>query len=113
MGWNKGLEALMNTEGADADEKGGDNRGVDFSFGKKMPFTQDDVKDILSGEQFTKMVKSGLLEEPIALVYKWGYYLTMEGSSSKWAIKATADFIGEKRGTTSSLGTKMRWIRKW
>ena len=62
-GWNEGLKELMNTDGADANEKGGDNRGVDFSFGKKTPWTQGDVKDILFGEEVTKMVKSGSLED--------------------------------------------------
>ena len=44
--------------------------GVDFSFQGKTPTTQDDVKEILFGEEVTKMMKGGNLSDPIALLYK-------------------------------------------
>ena len=86
MGWNNGLEKLMSAEENISGE-------VDFSFRGKTPTTQSDVKDILFGDVVTTMVKSGNLAEPMALLYKWGYYLTMEGCSLNWTSKATMDYI--------------------
>ena len=64
-----------------------------FRFEEKTPTTQDDVKEILFGEEVTKMTKAGNLAEPMALLYKWGYYLTMEGCSLKWTSNATIEYI--------------------
>ena len=86
MGWNNGLERLMKAEENISGQ-------VDFSFRGKTPTTQADVKDILFGDVVTTMVKSGNLAEPMALLYKWGYYLTMEGCSLNWTSKATMDYI--------------------
>ena len=86
MGWNTGLATLMKPE---ENIRG----GVDFSFRGKTPTTQDDVKEILFGEEVTKMVKSGNLTEPMALLYKCGYYLTMEGYSLNWTSNATIEYI--------------------
>ena len=86
MGWNNGLERLMKAEENISGQ-------VDFSFRRKTPTTQADVKDILFGDVVTTMVKSGNLAEPMALLYKWGYYLTMEGCSLNWTSKATMDYI--------------------
>ena len=63
MGWNTGLAKLMKPE---ENIRG----GVDFSFRGKTPTTQDDVKEILFGEEVTKMMKGGNLSDPIALLYK-------------------------------------------
>ena len=71
MGWKNGLEKLMKAEENISGE-------VDFSFRGKTLTTQADVKEILSGDEVTTMVKSGNLAEPMALLYKWGYYLAME-----------------------------------
>ena len=43
------------------------------------------------------------MAEPIALLYKWGYYLTMEGCSLNWATDATSDYI-KSRGYNIELG---------
>ena len=86
MGWNTGPAKLMKPE---ENTRG----GVDFSFRGKTPTTQDDVKEILFGEEVTKMVKSGNLAEPMALLYKWGYYLMMKGCLLNWALNATIEYI--------------------
>ena len=39
------------------------------------------------------MIKSDNLAEPIALLYKWGYYLTMEDCSLSWTSNATIEYI--------------------
>ena len=96
MGWNTGLEKLMKPEENISGE-------VDFSFRGKTPTTQADVKEILFGDEVTTMVKSGNLAEPMALLYKWGYYLTMEGCSLNWTSKATMDYI-ELKGYNVELG---------
>ena len=87
MGWNTGLAELMEKQWASADG------GVDFSFRGQTPTTQEDVKKILFGEEVTRMVKSGCLAEPMALLFKWGYYLTMEGCKSEWTEKAVSGYI--------------------
>ena len=43
------------------------------------------------------MVKENDLEEPLALLFMWGYYLTMEGCSLDWAKKATDTYIKDKQ----------------
>ena len=87
MGWNTGLAQLMN-EG-----RLGDGGEVNFSFCNQMPATQEGVKKILVGDVVMKMVKSGNLAEPMALLFKWGYYLTMEGCKSEWTEKAVSGYI--------------------
>ena len=77
--------------------------GVDFSFQGKTPTTQDDVKEILFGEEVTKMIKSENLAEPTALLYKWGCYLTMEDFSLSWTSNATIEYI-ERMGYNIDLG---------
>ena len=85
----------------------GDRGGVNFSFCGKTPTTQEDVKKILFGEEVTQMVRSGSLAEPMALLFKWGYYLTMEGGKSDWAEKAVCGYI-KKRNIISNLETLAR-----
>ena len=78
---------------------------VDLSFQGETPTTQADVKEILFRDEVTTMVKSGNLAEPMALLYKWGYYLTMEGCSLNWTTKATKDYI-ELKGYNVELGNE-------
>jgi len=98
MGWNAGLKKLMKPEENISGE-------VDISFWGKTPTTQADVKEILFGDEVTTMVKSGNLAEPMALLYKWGYYLTMEGCSLNWTLKAIMDYI-ELKGYNVELGNE-------
>ena len=76
---------------------------VDFSFHKNRPTTQEDVKTILFGKKVTKMIKRGNFEELMALLFKWGYYLTMEECSVRWTERATAKYISNK-GYNIELG---------
>ena len=92
MGYNNALKSLTRQNENAAAARGGVTE-VDFSFRGKRPFTQQDVTRDLFSKEVTDMVKSGRLEEPLALLYKWGYYLAMEGCSVKWLTKATADYI--------------------
>ena len=63
------------------------------------------------------MVKEGNLEEPLVLLFVWGYYLTMEGCSLDWAKKATDTYINDKKYIivlgTGSLGNKSMTIHGW
>ena len=43
------------------------------------------------------MVKDGRLEQPLALLFMWGYYLTMEGCTIHWATKATDRYIKDMK----------------
>ena len=86
MGWNTGLAKLMKPEENISGQ-------VDFSFRGKTPTTQADIKEIIFGDEVTTMVKSGNLAEPMALLYKWGYYLMMEGCLLNWTSKATMEYI--------------------
>ena len=54
-----------------------------------------DVTDILFGNEVTKMVKDGNVAAAFGLLFKWGYYLMMEGCTSTWAEDATAKFIDD------------------
>ena len=116
MGWNEGLYQISKREksglsksvggekySGKIDQKAGVDNKIDFSFRGKTPTTQEDVKNILFGDEVTKMVLSGSLEEPMALLFKWGYYLTMEGCSLDWASTATEKYIHE-RGYKIILG---------
>ena len=102
MGWNIGLAELTNSDSNNAMEAK-KSHGVDFSFQKKRPTTQGDVKSILFGDTVTNMIKNGNLEEPMALLFKWGYYLTMEGCSVRWTERATEKYISDK-GYNIELG---------
>ena len=82
MGWNKGLAKEMITNTSVASAGGGMYAGVDFSFKGKKPTTMKDVTDILFGNEVTKMVKDGNVAAAFGLLFKWGYYLTMEECTS-------------------------------
>ena len=79
MGWNTGLAQLMKLPMENKTHVEG--VVVDFSFRGATPTTQADDKKILFGDVVTHMMKGRSLVEPIGLLYKWGYYLTMEGYS--------------------------------
>jgi len=71
----------------------GENDSVDFSFRGKTPTTMEDVTNILFGDEVIKMVKDGHFAAAFGLLFKWGYYLTMEGCTSTWAEVATENYI--------------------
>ena len=109
MGWNEGLYQISEREksglaksvgrvkySGEKDQKSLLDHKIDFSFRGKTPTTQEDVKNILFGDEVTKMVLDGSFEEPMALLFKWGYYLTMEGCSLDWATTATEKYIHEQ-----------------
>ena len=82
-GWNTALKEL--TKKKEKSESRGNSKFVpDFSFGDNRPYSQEDVRKILFGDTVVGMVKEGNLEEPLALLFMWGYYLTMEGCSLDW-----------------------------
>ena len=89
LGWCNGLEELVGLGG----DKRVDGRVVDFSFKGRTPYTQDDAMDILFGDKIMGMINNKDYEEPMACLIKWGYYLTMEGCSSAWAVRATKGCI--------------------
>ena len=101
MGWNIGLAELTNSKINNTTE--GEKGQVDFSFLKKTPPTQDNVKTIRFGDEVIKMVKGGILEEPMALLFKWEHYLTTEGCLVRWKEKVTAKYIKNK-GYSIGLG---------
>ena len=70
---------------------------MDFTFNGERPVTQDDVRNILFGDELTDMVKKGRLAQPLALLFMWGYYLTMEGCSVDWANTATTEYIKDMK----------------
>ena len=61
-----------------------ENNIVDFSFRGRTPTTMEDVTKILFGDEVIKMVKDGHFAAAFGLLFKWGYYLTMEGCTSTW-----------------------------
>ena len=112
MGWNTGLADLMevpSTAGEPAYAAAStasttSTTSVDFSFGGKRPSCQGDVVKMLFDEQMGGMIKEGRYAEVFAVVFKWCYYLTMEGCSSSWATVATENYI-KSRNFRVSLGT--------
>ena len=63
------------------------------------------MKRILFGDVVTKMVESGRLEEPMALLFKWAYSLLMEGCSHDW-VSSTMKLYMESQGYKIELGNK-------
>ena len=55
--------------------------------------TQDDIKHILFGPVVTVMVKECQLADPMALLYEWVYYVTMEGRSCDRIPVATFTYV--------------------
>ena len=82
-GWNLGLAQLMeipvSTAAVAAAAATVREVESDFSFNGKGPTTQEDVKRILFSQEVIRMVHDGQMEQAIALLYKWVYYLTIEG----------------------------------
>ena len=101
-GWNTALQEL--TQEKEKSESHGNSKFVpDFSFGDNRPYSQEDVRKILFGETVVGMVKENDLEEPLALLFMWGYYLTMQGYSLDWANKTTDTYINDKKIQHSAL----------
>ena len=108
-GWNEGLKALMLGDGEPAVAAASTSDVsttslVDFSFLGKTPTSQVDVEKFLFCDEVSIMVKQERYDEVFAAVYKWCYYLTMEGSSSNWATIAIDKYIMRKKFKLS-LGT--------
>ena len=69
-GWNKAMEELTRSNGSDA--MGGDGTvGPNFSFRGKKPISQEDVGTILFGPEVSNLVKSGSLEQLMALLFSF------------------------------------------
>ena len=93
-GWNLALAQLMKvTAPAAAAAETVREVEPDFSFDGKRPTTQEDVKRILFSEEVIRMVHDGRMEQAIALLYKWVYYLTMEGCKLNWISEATSEYM--------------------
>ena len=85
-GWNNALALFMRTCGGD------------FAYNGHEPTTQADVQKILFSDELGlgKMTEEGgNLEILMALVFKWGYYLTMQSCSSNWEWDTTVAYIRE------------------
>ena len=85
-GWNDALARFMRTCGGD------------FAYNGHEPTTQADVQKILFSDELGlgKMTEEGgNLEILMALVFKWGYYLTMQSCSSNWEWDTTVAYIRE------------------
>ena len=96
IGWNEALSQLTKQP-----EKGLPmENGVsdpDFTFNGKRPVCQTDARKILFDNDVTALVKEGDLERPFALLFMWGYYLTMEGCYMDWAKDATEKYISDEK----------------
>ncbi len=82
-------------------------------FNGRMFFTQDNVVKMLSSDEVCDMIWTRSYAEVFALVFKWCYYLTMEGCSSNWLLVATKGYIRSQNcyttlGTTNYGGKKIR-----
>ena len=97
QGWNRALKELTQADGKPSATTTHGSVGFDFGFNGCSPCTQDDVKDILFSDEVILMVKSGRHEQPIALLFMWGYYLTMEGCTTTWVEKATEEYINNHK----------------
>ena len=87
-GWNNALALFMRTCGGD------------FAYNGHEPTTQADVQKILFSDELGlgKMTEEGgNLEILMALVFKWGYYLTMQSCSSNWGRDTTVAYIQESK----------------
>ena len=105
MGWNTGLCNEMPKRTGGERSSWGENDGVDFAFRGKTPTTMEDVTNILFGDEVIKMVKDGHFAAAFGLLFKWGYYLTMEGCTSTWAEVATENYI-QTHGFRVVLGNR-------
>ena len=85
------------------------DNGAEFSFKGRTPTTMSNVINVLFRDEGTKMMKEGNYTTAFGLIYKWGYYLTMEGCTSTWVEDATAKFITDN-GFKVVLGDKSKGI---
>ena len=95
MGWNNGLSDLMKIKPEDGEAatpavaaasmaKVESSCVVDFLFKGRTPFTQDVFMKLLCSNEVCEMIRSRKYAQVFVLVYKWWYYLKMEGCSSNW-----------------------------
>lgn len=96
-GWNDGLAKLMSEEGS----AGVGGNVINFTFQGRKPTSQNDVTNWLFGggavnNIIDEMIKAENYAEPFALLFKWGYYLSMEGGHSTWADTAVNKYIKTK-----------------
>ena len=116
-GWNNALADLTRGSTKPSAMTSKDNTEVDFTFNGNSPVTQDDARSILFGTEVTDMVKKGRLEQPLALLFMWGYYLTMEGCTIPWATKATDRYIKDMNYKVvlgeSCAGTRAMSFHGW
>ncbi len=82
-GWNDAMARFMRTCGEDA------------AYNGHRPITQADVQKILFSDELGLREEGGNLEIMMALVFKWGYYLTMQNCSLNWEWDTTAAYIRE------------------
>lgn len=112
-GWNRALKELTQADG----KPSATTTMIDFGFNGRSPCTQDDVKDVLFGDEVSSMVKSGRHEQPMALLFMWGYYLTMEGRTTNWVEKATDDYIKDNKYMVTlgkeCAGEKPMTVHSW
>ena len=64
-----------------------------LTYGGEMLRSQGDVKRLLFTDSMTKMVKGGEYGIPMACLWMWVYYLSMEGCVSNWVENAVGDYI--------------------
>ena len=113
-GWNKAMEELTNESNGDVDLS---SMHPNFAFRGRRPITQSDVTSILFGSDVTNLVKSGELDQPMALLFMWGYYLTMEGCSKKWEKETTMQYIEDENWNVilgnECVGEKSMSVHSW
>ena len=67
--------------------------------------------DILFGNEITTMVKNREFALPFALLYKWCYYLTMEGCSFESANLATKEYIISQKYQVTLVEESTCWVK--
>ena len=75
-GWNQALERLTKSDDGDSLPGHGIDE-PDFSYRGRRPISQADVGSLLFGIEVSNLVRSGSLEQPMALLFMWGYHLMM------------------------------------
>ena len=95
IGWNEALTELTKRQTCRVSNKDVSVE-TDFSYYEKRPVCQEDALKILFGDEVIALVKGGQLEQPFALLFMWGYYLTMEGCHLDWAKRSTEKYIEDE-----------------
>ena len=97
VGWNEALAELTRRPTTMGVASADGSVATDFTFNGKSPVCQDDAREILFGDEVTGMVKRGELKQPFALLFMWGYYLTMENCGVEWAERSTEKYIADEK----------------